>query len=125
MTCPSPHYITTSSKLFQIPQFLIVYYSFSIFFSFCQLHDIFFISTVSYCVCDGFSQCLNLPQFLQYCVSCMAVYFTFYHRMSTTSHCFSCFITMTQFLTIYLILSKLYGSLIHFLPQFSQCPVTK
>ena len=41
------------------------------------------------------------------------------------SHCFSCPFTRTLFLTIYLILSKLYGTLIHFVSQFSQCPVIK
>ena len=61
-------------------------------------------------ICHNFSNIVSLvPQF----------YFTFYHRMSMTSH-FSLFFTSYHKDSIYLLLSKLYGTLIHFVSQFAQ-----
>ena len=87
---------------------LMVYYSFSIFFSPVNFVT---ISTVSYCICDGFSQCLNLSQFLL-CMcemyGCPVQFITRQCPQLLTSHCFSHPTTRTLFLKIYLILSKLY-----------------
>ena len=100
MTCLSPRYITTSTKLFQLPQFLNG-------LQFCQHPDNYltistvsyciscttrFYFTVSHCICDGLSQCFNLPQFLSYCVICLTIYFTLpqnVHDFFTSFHVLS------------------------------------